>query len=121
MGEDESDVGLELGNPLGGCGLTDDDGIVLWVRYRIDQGDWQNVSTSSFSVWGFEVQMTGFAAGRHYVDVKAFDGANESDIKSISFLIPEKAKPKKTPGLEAPAALVALIALAYAVSRTRRR
>ena len=112
--------GIKVGSILKVSGRAeDDDGAIVWVRVRIDQGDWENVTGKA--IWSYEVQTSQFEPGRHYVDVQAFDGFNESDIKTISFLVPEKAKPKKSPGFGVPFAVAALVVLALACERARRR
>ena len=112
--------GIRVGSILKVVGRAeDDDGAITWVRVRIDQGEWENVTGKT--VWSYEVQTAQFAPGRHYVDVQAFDGFNESDVKTISFLVPEKAKPDDGPGFGVPVAIAALVVLALAGVRARRR
>ena len=115
-----TEEGVKVGNILKVTGRAeDDDGAIVWVRVRVDEGEWENVTGKG--IWSYEVQTSQFEPGKHYVEVQAFDGFKESEIKEISFTVPEKAKPDDGPGFGALFAVAALVFLALACERARRR
>lgn len=97
----------------------DDDNVLVWVRGRVDDGEWEDLEGTT--VWSFERPAKDFSSGTHYFEVMAFDGVSESEVKSISFVVPEKKDDDDGPGAGAVATLVALAVLAAVVSRSRRR
>ena len=99
--------------------VEDDENAIVWVRARVDGGEWLNVT--GMAVWSFEMPTKGFTEGVHDFEIRAYDGVSESTIISLTFIVPEKEEPDDGPGLGAAAALVALGLLALAVGGRRAR
>ena len=110
----------QVGSILRVTGRVDDDeNNILWVRARVDGGEWFNVTGKA--VWSYEMAIKGLTEGPHEFEIKAYDGVSESNIMSLTFIVPEKEKPDDGPGPGAAAAMLALGSLALAIGSRRRR
>ena len=97
---------------------SDDLGILVWIRVRVDEGPWENATGTS--TWNYEMPTKELDPGLHWVDIKAFDGETESTLASVSFLIPEP-EPEDEPGFGGALAALAVVGAAGLASISLRR
>jgi len=101
---------------------TDDLDEIVWVRIRIDEGAWENVTGTK--TWSYEVSVKKLKAGTHFISAKSFDGISESRVDEISFIVPKRDDGDDSPGFGGLAAAIALMAatsVAIAIRSARRR
>jgi hypothetical protein len=79
--------GIEATTTLRVSGSTsDDENAVEWVRIQVDGGEW--VDADGTVQWSIDIDIKNMKPGEHQVYIKGFDGYNESDVKSVSFIVP---------------------------------
>lgn len=96
---------------------SDDDDRIEWVRYRIDDGDWLDVTGTTS--WTFELNPQEMKDGDHIIEVMAYDGFNESKAASLS--VKTKKERDEGPGFEGFLSIVGIIATASIVAVLGRR
>jgi hypothetical protein len=64
---------------------TDDNGMIEWVRFRIDEGDW--TVANGTDPWTLAIDTDGLKPGLHVLYVRCYDGVSESSIQSIHFQV----------------------------------
>ena len=69
-------------------GTASDDKYILYVQIKIDDGDWK--TCIGMTNWSFTWNLTNVTEGIHTISIKAFDGNNFSETKTISVDIVEK-------------------------------
>jgi hypothetical protein len=79
-----------LGNTLKGKVMIEGTSIpvgspITLVQLRVDNGDWH--STTGQNSWKYELDTTKLKNGIHLIEVRAFDGANYSDITPVSVIV----------------------------------
>ncbi len=65
---------------------SDDEGGLVWVRVRVDEGEWKDADGTS--AWSLELNVEDLQRGKHTIYVVAFDGNSESDIASVTIVAP---------------------------------
>ncbi len=102
--------------------VDDDDGVVEWVRLRVDDGEWTDMEGPT--LWSLNLEAGELSKGSHTVSVKAFDGVSESEVRTLNFTAPGSGG-GRLPAIAivgpAVGVLVAVaVALVYARARRRR-
>jgi PKD repeat protein len=65
----------------------DDDGAVVRVEVRMDEGSWEVAQGTT--AWSYTLNTSELAQGEHTISVRAFDGEEYSEITAISILVSE--------------------------------
>lgn len=73
---------------------------VRQVRYRVDDGSWQQMQPSGEITWFSEWKGAKPAAGEHTLDVEAEDGAGARWTESVIFTVTDEAPPTPEPGAD---------------------
>ncbi|UCC92474.1 MAG: right-handed parallel beta-helix repeat-containing protein [Thermoplasmata archaeon] len=99
---------------------TDDLDTIIWVKVRIDEGEW--VEVSGTRTWSYEVSVKDLDPGMHFFTAKSYDGVTESRPDEIAFIVPKKDEPEESPGFGTIVVALALVsALAAAMLTGGRR
>lgn len=98
---------------------TDDLDVIVWVRVRVDDGPWENVTGSK--TWSFELSVKKMKPGTHFISAKSFDGISESRVDEISFIVPKKEDEDDSPGFGGVLTLAAVAIALIAMGTVRRR
>ena len=88
---------------------ADDDDTIHWVRLRIDDGDWVDIDGTT--IWNYELNTDDLNEGIHNISVMAYDGVSESEVASITFVVPEQ----EDTGLSGIAIFGILIVIAFVI------
>jgi hypothetical protein len=92
---------------------TDDDDTILWVRIRIDDGEWNKANGTQ--VWKYTLSTKNLDRGVHTITALTYDGVSESEVTKVSFIIPEDKEDGNPIGLwvTIAAIVVAIVVLAF--------
>jgi hypothetical protein len=66
--------------------VADDDGVVAWVRLRVDDGEWTDMEGPT--LWSLNLETGELSRGTHTLSVRASDGVSESDVRTLNFTAP---------------------------------
>ncbi len=101
----------------------DDRDIILSVKVRIDEGDWQDANLVG-NVWWYEVDTDLLEVGFHVVNVEAFDGRHTTQFKEF-FNTPQEydgGEGEWPPGIpQIPLLIIAVVVVVYLLWRRSRR
>jgi len=86
---------------------------------QIDTGEW--ILAAGTSQWSVEIDTKGMSPGIHRINVKAFDGSNESEVRTVDFRIPEPEEEHNPTSLIIVTVGIALIILAAALMLFSKR
>ena len=80
--------GVKASSVLRVAGSAIDDGNeVEWVRFQVDTGEWMEAEGTA--QWNLDIKTKDLVPGTHQINVKGYDGNSESDVQSVSFIVPE--------------------------------
>jgi hypothetical protein len=68
----------------------DDDGDIVWVEVRVDEGAWEEATGTS--AWSYSLNTSNRADGEHTISVRAFDGEGYSEITASSIIVAQEEK-----------------------------
>jgi hypothetical protein len=68
----------------------DDDGDIVRVEVRVDEGAWEEAQGTS--AWSFSLNTSNLADGEHTISVRAFDGEEYSEVTAISIIVRQEGK-----------------------------
>ncbi len=97
---------------------TDDLDEIVWVRIRIDEEPWENVTGTK--TWSYEISVKKMKPGTHFISVQSFDGISESKVDEISFIVPKKEDEDDSPGFGSALTLAAVALVLLAMGTVRR-
>lgn len=80
--------------------VSDDMSTILWVSYRIDDGEW--IRANGTSEWSFIIEDADLSKGEHTLEVKASDGVSESTVANLTFTVKGRSDDTSTPGPSLP-------------------
>jgi len=80
--------------------VSDDMSNILWVSYRINDGEW--IKANGTSKWSFVIEDQDLSKGKHTLEVKAYDGISESIISNLTFTVKGKTGDNSAPGPSLP-------------------
>jgi uncharacterized membrane protein len=114
-----TDLVFKKGQTMSISGTTDDDNSnIVWVRARVDQGEWMEISTTS--EWTLEMETESLPKGEHILEVVAFDGHTESTVVNATFKVESMFKADESPGFSGIALVLVLISTASMLGLRRR-
>ena len=87
--------------------VTDDMSNILWVSYRIDDGEW--IRANGTTEWSFVIEDLNLSKGEHTLEVKAYDGISESTIAILTFTVKGKTDDTSTPGPGLPLTMLCIL------------
>lgn len=95
-------------------GTLDDDGVVERIEYRIDKGDWVNITVTAN--WSVTIPIKDLEPGIHEVDIRAYDGSKYSDIETMTF----RKEKEEEPGFVAAVSVLSLLVTSILMAKSRR-
>jgi len=112
--------GMRFRSPFEVSGRATDDGNEIeWVQVQIDTEEW--IMAAGTSQWSVEIDTKGMSPGIHRINVKAFDGSNESEVRTVDFRIPEPEEEHNPTSLIIVTVGIALMILAAALMLFSKR
>ena len=75
-----------------------DESDIKAVRYKVDEGSWQNMIKSSYNKYKGTINTTDFSDGEHTITVQAEDRAGNIQMKAITLKISNYPSNKKSTG-----------------------
>jgi hypothetical protein len=116
---DNSDIDIIVGGTFEASGTaTDDRDEVEWVRYRIDDGPWEE--TNGTAEWSIVIERTDLSPGEHRLEVLAYDGYEESPSLETTFEVKEIFHVDDPPWILLFVAFLAILVITVAVLRLKR-
>jgi uncharacterized membrane protein len=98
--------------------VNDDHQEINWVRYRIDDGPWEDANGTS--EWSIVIEETDLPTGEHRLQVVAYDGYDESPVLETTFEVEERFHVDDSPGIALLAVVLVILAAPIVLYRYRR-
>ncbi len=98
--------------------VSDDMSTILWVSYRIDDGEW--IRANGTSEWSFTIEDADLSKGEHTLEVKASDGVSESTVANLTFTVKGRSDDTSTPGPSLPFTVLCIITVGILGTLTRK-
>ncbi|MCK4971482.1 MAG: hypothetical protein KAS77_13180, partial [Thermoplasmata archaeon] len=87
--------------------VSDDMSNILWVSFRIDDGEW--IRANGTTEWSFVIEDQDLSKGEHTLEIKAYDGFSESTIADLTFTVEGKTDDTSTPGPGLPLTMLCIL------------
>jgi hypothetical protein len=92
-----------------------DESDIKAVRFKVDEGSWQNMIKSSFNKYKGTINTTEFSDGEHTITVQAEDRAGNLQTEFITLKISNNPSGKKSTGGFLPGFEFAIIITAFSI------
>ncbi|MCK5253688.1 MAG: hypothetical protein KAQ96_12095, partial [Thermoplasmata archaeon] len=87
--------------------VSDDLSNILWVSFRINDGEW--ITANGTSEWSFVIEDPNLSKGKHALEVKAYDGVFESTYANLTLTVKGRTSDSSTPGPSLPITMLCIM------------